>query len=120
VEWPGRNGHVFLLSAPRAPAAAKFLDARMRLGVRGLAGSSASAGGSGAGGGAAVAGAAGSSGEDELDSLLDRTMTLFRCIHGKDVFEAFYKKVSGTFASLYALLLYYSAPRRYLTLLTRH
>ncbi|XP_050500268.1 cullin-4B-like [Diabrotica virgifera virgifera] len=30
--------------------------------------------------------------EEELDHLLDKTMVLFRFIHGKDVFEAFYKK----------------------------
>eukprot|EP00697_Spironema_sp_BW2_P011800 gnl/Spiro4/27653_TR13774_c0_g1_i1.p1 gnl/Spiro4/27653_TR13774_c0_g1~~gnl/Spiro4/27653_TR13774_c0_g1_i1.p1 ORF type:complete len:821 (+),score=188.64 gnl/Spiro4/27653_TR13774_c0_g1_i1:80-2542(+) len=28
----------------------------------------------------------------ELEALLDKTMALFRCIRGKDVFEAFYKK----------------------------
>lgn len=31
--------------------------------------------------------------EDELERLLDKIMVLFRFIHGKDVFEAFYKKV---------------------------
>lgn len=30
--------------------------------------------------------------EEELDRILDRIMVLFRFIHGKDVFEAFYKK----------------------------
>lgn len=30
--------------------------------------------------------------EEELEKLLDRIMVLFRFIHGKDVFEAFYKK----------------------------
>lgn len=30
--------------------------------------------------------------EEELDQLLDKIMVLFRYIHGKDVFEAFYKK----------------------------
>lgn len=30
--------------------------------------------------------------EEELERLLDRIMVLFRFIHGKDVFEAFYKK----------------------------
>jgi cullin-4 len=30
--------------------------------------------------------------EEELDKILDRIMVLFRFIHGKDVFEAFYKK----------------------------
>ena len=32
--------------------------------------------------------------EDELERLLDKIMVLFRFINGKDVFEAFYKKVS--------------------------
>ncbi|MCL4139380.1 UNVERIFIED_CONTAM: hypothetical protein GTU68_022469, partial [Idotea baltica] len=32
--------------------------------------------------------------EDELERLLDKIMVLFRFIHGKDVFEAFYKKVT--------------------------
>ncbi len=30
--------------------------------------------------------------EEELEQLLDKIMVLFRFIHGKDVFEAFYKK----------------------------
>ncbi len=30
--------------------------------------------------------------ERELERTMDRVMSLFRCIHGKDVFEAFYKK----------------------------
>jgi cullin-4 len=30
--------------------------------------------------------------EQEIEALLDRLMVLFRYIHGKDVFEAFYKK----------------------------
>ena len=30
--------------------------------------------------------------EEELERLLDRIMVIFRFIHGKDVFEAFYKK----------------------------
>ncbi|CAG0898641.1 unnamed protein product [Darwinula stevensoni] len=30
--------------------------------------------------------------EEELERLLDKVMVLFRFIHGKDVFEAFYKK----------------------------
>lgn len=30
--------------------------------------------------------------EDELEQILDSTITIFRFIHGKDVFEAFYKK----------------------------
>lgn len=33
--------------------------------------------------------------EEELERLLDKIMVLFRFIHGKDVFEAFYKKVSS-------------------------
>ena len=32
--------------------------------------------------------------EEELERLLDKIMVLFRFIHGKDVFEAFYKKAS--------------------------
>ena len=31
--------------------------------------------------------------EEEMERLLDKIMVLFRYIHGKDVFEAFYKKV---------------------------
>jgi len=31
-------------------------------------------------------------GGEELEALLDRVLALFRCISGKDVFEAFYKK----------------------------
>ena len=31
--------------------------------------------------------------EEEMERLLDKIMVLFRFIHGKDVFEAFYKKV---------------------------
>jgi cullin 4 len=34
--------------------------------------------------------------EEELEKLLDKIMVLFRFIHGKDVFEAFYKKVMST------------------------
>ena len=30
--------------------------------------------------------------EEELEKILDRLLMLFRFIHGKDVFEAFYKK----------------------------
>ena len=30
--------------------------------------------------------------EEELEHILDKIMVLFRFIHGKDVFEAFYKK----------------------------
>lgn len=78
----------------------------MRMGVRGLSVPA----------GSAAAAAPSSGGDDEVEALLDRTMTLFRecskgrllapallthkphmtgCIHGKDVFEAFYKKVRG-------------------------
>lgn len=32
--------------------------------------------------------------EEELEQILDKIMVLFRFIHGKDVFEAFYKKVN--------------------------
>lgn len=34
--------------------------------------------------------------EEELERLLDKIMVLFRFIHGKDVFEAFYKKVCSS------------------------
>lgn len=37
--------------------------------------------------------------EEELERLLDKIMVLFRFIHGKDVFEAFYKKVRQKFES---------------------
>ena len=30
--------------------------------------------------------------ENELEDLLDRVIVLFRFVHGKDVFEAFYKR----------------------------
>ena len=30
--------------------------------------------------------------EDELERLIDRALVLFRCLQGKDVFEAFYKR----------------------------
>lgn len=53
---------------------AKFVDAQMRSGVRASASTEA---------GEATA---------DLDEVLDRVMMLFRCIHAKDVFEAFYKK----------------------------
>ncbi len=33
------------------------------------------------------------SGDAALENLMDQIMIIFRCIHGKDVFEAFYKKV---------------------------
>ena len=32
------------------------------------------------------------SSEEELEKLMDKVMVIFRFIHGKDVFEAFYKK----------------------------
>lgn len=35
---------------------------------------------------------AGVASEEELEALLDRAMFLFRCVHAKDVFEAFYKR----------------------------
>eukprot|EP00026_Physarum_polycephalum_P002994 Phypoly_transcript_03003.p1 GENE.Phypoly_transcript_03003~~Phypoly_transcript_03003.p1 ORF type:complete len:794 (-),score=172.71 Phypoly_transcript_03003:221-2440(-) len=46
---------------------AKFIDARLRSGNKGTT-------------------------EEETEHLLDKVMTLFRYIQGKDVFEAFYKK----------------------------
>lgn len=30
--------------------------------------------------------------EEELDSVMDRAIVLFRFVQGKDIFEAFYKK----------------------------
>lgn len=33
--------------------------------------------------------------DEELEKTLDKIMVLFRFIHGKDVFEAFYKKVKN-------------------------
>lgn len=107
-----------LTTHPCASPAAKFIDALMRGGAKSTAAASVSAvgggdGGAGAGAGAssassssaadgahggAGAGSSGSAGggggaaEEELDRLLDRVLVLFRSIHGKDVFEAFYKK----------------------------
>eukprot|EP00854_Cymbomonas_tetramitiformis_P000968 gene968-1486_t len=46
---------------------AKFIDAKLRMGNKGAS-------------------------EEELESLLDKVLILFRYIQGKDVFEAFYKK----------------------------
>ncbi|VDO94300.1 unnamed protein product [Soboliphyme baturini] len=46
---------------------AKFLDAKLRIGNKAAT-------------------------EEELERLMDKVMVLFRFIHGKDVFEAFYKK----------------------------
>ena len=43
-------------------------------------------------GATAAASTAGAASGEELDVLLESVMVLFRCIHGKDVFEAFYKK----------------------------
>lgn len=59
----------FLNIRPNKPAEliAKFLDGKLRQGNK-------------------------ESSEQELESLLDRALVLFRSIHGKDVFEAFYKK----------------------------
>jgi len=46
---------------------ARFIDSKLRTGNKGTS-------------------------EEELEELLDKTMTLFRFIDGKDMFEAFYKK----------------------------
>jgi len=59
------------LAPPVSPTAAKYVDGKLRLGARGAAGGS----------------------EESVEGVLDAVMGLFRCIHGKDVFEAFYKKV---------------------------
>ena len=48
---------------------AKFLDSKLRLGNK-------------------------ESTEEEMERMLDKIMVLFRFTQGKDVFEAFYKKVS--------------------------
>ena len=73
-----------------AELVAKFIDAQMRAGVR------HSAPHTGGGSTAAPDGAATSirgTADEELDAVMDKVMTLFRGIHSKDVFEAFYKKV---------------------------
>lgn len=41
--------------------------------------------------------------DEELEKTLDKIMVLFRFIHGKDVFEAFYKKVKIQWSSLVLL-----------------
>ena len=51
-----------------AELVAKFIDARMRTGGKGV------------------------EGEAHTEAVFDKVMALFRCIYGKDVFEAFYKK----------------------------
>jgi len=50
-----------------AELVARFIDAKLRSGNKGTS-------------------------EEELEEVLDKTMTLFRYIDGKDMFEAFYKK----------------------------
>ena len=50
-----------------AELVARFIDAKLRSGNKGTS-------------------------EEELEDVLDKTMTLFRYIDGKDLFEAFYKK----------------------------
>ena len=59
----------FINMRANAPAelVAKFIDSKLRTGTKGIT-------------------------DEELESLLDRVMVIFRFIHGKDVFEAFYKK----------------------------
>lgn len=59
----------FINQRPNKPAEliAKFVDSKLRLGNKEAT-------------------------EEELERLLDKIMVLFRFIHGKDVFEAFYKK----------------------------
>jgi len=60
--------HFINLRANRpAELIAKFIDAKLRTGNKGTS-------------------------EEELEMTLDRVLTLFRYIQGKDVFEAFYKK----------------------------
>ena len=75
---------------------AKYMDAVLRGGSK-----SAAAAGSAVG-----SAAAGGVGGEELDASVDAALVLFRCIQGKDVFEAFYKKdlakrlLLGRFASI--------------------
>lgn len=59
----------FINQRPNKPAEliAKFIDSKLRAGNK-------------------------ESTEDELENILDQILILFRFIHGKDVFEAFYKK----------------------------
>lgn len=40
-----------------------------------------------------------------MERLLDKIMVLFRFIHGKDVFEAFYKKVNILFQNCRSLII---------------
>lgn len=82
-----------VLTPPRALnrpiSAAKFVDTLMRGGAKNPVACSAGGGpGAADAAGLSTSGASG----DELDSLLERVMVVFRCVHGKDVFEAFYKK----------------------------
>ncbi|CAL8119031.1 unnamed protein product [Orchesella dallaii] len=59
----------FINQRPNKPAEliAKFVDSKLRMGNKEAT-------------------------EEELERLLDKIMVIFRFIHGKDVFEAFYKK----------------------------
>lgn len=59
----------FINQRPNKPAEliAKFIDAKLKSGNK-------------------------EASEDELEKVLDKILVLFRFIHGKDVFEAFYKK----------------------------
>lgn len=59
----------FINQRPNKPAEliAKYIDGKLRVGNK-------------------------EASEEELDKILDKIMVLFRFIHGKDVFEAFYKK----------------------------
>lgn len=44
--------------------------------------------------------------EEELETILDKIMVQFRFIHGKDVFEAFYKKVKNLLSSIIVYLMF--------------
>ncbi|VDN05738.1 unnamed protein product [Thelazia callipaeda] len=59
----------FINTRPNKPAelVAKYMDVKLRNGNRSVS-------------------------EEEMESLMDEVIVLFRFIHGKDVFEAFYKK----------------------------
>jgi len=80
--------------------AAKFVDSLMRGGSRSAAASakvsssssSLAAADDGTAADVAAGALSGAGSGEELDALLESVMVLFRCIHGKDVFEAFYKK----------------------------
>jgi cullin-4 len=74
-----------------AELVAKYLDQVLRTGAAPAAASSSATAASAASGGSGSA-TGGASSEETLEAVLDNVMALFRCVHVKDVFEAFYKK----------------------------